>query len=211
MRVLVFSSLLLIAVTGCKPLWDPTFMPAGYAHHHKEYKTPPGPEGADIGYPYSAKQNQRVMQSWQNATSDLVLRAKANDIRPVGPVFLTTDLKPSAFQAAFDNALREELRAAGHTMSKSAEEATTLFYSAYNPAEDAKPESDALYNDELSHSNTQGIQLPPSKTMDLTLAVLNEGRMGKSVSAKYDVPLYGFKPTGYLPAYARPLPKLAEE
>ena len=44
MRLLFVSAVLVLALTACKPVWDPTFMPSGYAHHNKEYKTPPGPE-----------------------------------------------------------------------------------------------------------------------------------------------------------------------
>ncbi len=50
----IYSNLALILVSGatlsisaCAPM-DPTFMPAGYQHHQKDYKSPPGPKPTPI-------------------------------------------------------------------------------------------------------------------------------------------------------------------
>lgn len=204
MRTVLFSAILLIALTGCKPLWDPTFMPSGYNYHHDEYKSPPGPEATPIGYTYCAAKNTTVNEAWHHAASDLVLRAKANDIRPAGDVYLTTDINAGAFQSAFDSALREELRAQGYRLVNDPAEAVTLFYTAYDPVEQGQPESIAPYNDEAHHPNKDGDFLPPSKTLELILGHVENGNLGKKVSALYDVPLYGFKPAGYAPAHDRP-------
>ena len=210
MRVFVFSSLLLIALTGCKPVWNPTFMPSGYTYHHDEYKSAPGPEAKPIGYTYSASDNQKVIDDWQNAARDLLLRAKANDIRPTGPVYLTTDMNPSVFQSTFDSALRDELRAQGYTLSDNPEEGTHLFYSAYDPNDQGPPETVYNYNDEPAHAHKDGDFLPPSQKMELVLALLNDGRIGRKVTSLYEVPLYGFKPAGYVPGFERPLPPPGE-
>lgn len=204
MRVFVFSSLLLIALTGCKPVWDPTFMPSGYSFEHKEYKTPPGPKAAPIGYPYSAEQNAAVLESWRVAVSDLVLRAKAHDINPAGPVYLTSDLPQGAFRSAFDHSLREELQASGVTLTTDPAEGMHLFYSAYDPADPGIPETTYNYNDEPHHPNVAGEFLPPSKDLELVLATVDADIIGTKVASVYKVPSYGFKPAGYAPLYERP-------
>ncbi|MCB9982785.1 MAG: hypothetical protein H6861_03790 [Rhodospirillales bacterium] len=203
MRTVVLSSMLALALTGCKPLWDPTYMPSGYAHHQKMYKAPPGPEASAIGYGYSAKQNAAVQESWRKAVSDLVLRAEAHDMLGA-PVFLTTDINPGPFASAYDFALREELRAAGVTLAANAEEGTELFYSAYDPAEKPQAESLTGFNDEAAHPNKDGDFLPPSKPMELVLAVVEDDIIGKKVSTMQDLPLYGFKPAGYAHLHERP-------
>lgn len=205
MRVFVFASFVVLALTGCKPLWDPTFMPAGYTHHQKEYKTPPGPEAASIGYEYSAQQNADVVESWRKATSDLVLRAKAHDIRPTQPVYLRTDLPHSAFQSAFDHALRDELQAHGYLLADDPVDAVILFYSAYDPSDSGPPESTLnVNNDDAHHANVDGDFLPPARNFELVLSTVNDDMMGTKVSHIYEVPSFGFRPAGYAPGHERP-------
>jgi len=204
MRTLAVSSLLVLALTGCKPFWNPTYMPSGYAHHHKEYKSPPGPKAAPIGYEYSAKKNTAMQQQWRAAVSDLVLRAQAHDLLGAGPVFIHTDLNPGAFQSAYDFALREELRAAGVMLAESADQGSQIFYSAYDPQDKGPAEYLTGYNDEAHHPHKDGDFLPPSKTMKLILASTENGIVGEKIISMQDVPLYGFKPAGYAPQHERP-------
>jgi len=185
MRVFVFSSLLVLALTGCKPFWNPTFMPSGYKHHENTYKSPPGPEARDIGYDYSAEENAAVIDNWSDAVADIVLRAKAHDIRPAGPIYLMTNMGQSASQATFDLALREELRSMGHTLVRDVAAGTPLFYAAVKePLEEGAPEGAVPYT-------------------ELTLALLNsEGEIAQSVSNLYEVPLHGVRSIG-LPFHSK--------
>ncbi|MEZ5815441.1 MAG: hypothetical protein R3E13_12100 [Alphaproteobacteria bacterium] len=207
MRVFVFSSLLVLALTGCKPVWDPTFMPSGYAYHSSEYKAPTGPEAADIGYEYSVEQNAAVLESWRHAAADLLLRAKANDVLPAGPVYLTTDLETGTFQVTFETSLRHEMLAQGITVATGAEDAgaQALFYSAYDPEEEGRPETTRPYNDEAHHPNKDGDHLSPYKTMNLVLGQVHDGILTQKVAAFHEVPSYGFKPAGYVELHERPL------
>jgi len=205
MRLFIFSSCLLLALTGCKPFWDPTFMPSGYAYHQKEYKSPPGPEASPIGYEYSNQKNNEVLEGWRFAIRDLLLRAKANGLNFSDPVYLSTDLNAGAFQSAYDSTLREGLRAYGFTIASSPEQAAHLFYSAYEASENGQPESVDPYNkDDAHHPHKDGDFLPPSGKLDLVLANVENGFMMKKVKSTYEVPLYGFKPAGYAPLHERP-------
>lgn len=177
MRISLFSSLLMLALTGCS--WDPTFMPSGYTYEGNEYKTPTGPEARSIGYEYSAAENQKIIQEWRDAAADLVLRAKTNNLLPAAPIYLTTTMSASASQAAFDSALREELNAQGSTLVRDAGQGAALLYTA----EKAKMEADAAAD---AQEQTQ-----------LTLGVPDEkGELGQSVSGLYDLPLYGVRSIG---------------
>jgi hypothetical protein len=40
MRITLFSTFCLLALTAC----NPSYMPAGYKYHHEDYKSPPGEE-----------------------------------------------------------------------------------------------------------------------------------------------------------------------
>ncbi len=188
MRVFVFSSLLVLALTGCKPFWDPTYIPSGYTNHGKEYKSPPGPEARNIGYEYSAEKNAEVIESWRQAAADMVLRAKANNIRPSGPVFLITNMGVSASQSAFDLALRQEVSAAGHNVVRDSNAGTALFYSiAIEPLEEGAPEGAEPYT-------------------KLTLGLLDaEGELAQNISALYELPLYGAKSAGFFHPVTAPV------
>ncbi len=183
MRSFVFSSLLVLVLSGCAPIWDPTFMPAGYAHHGNVYKSQPGPEARPIGYKYSAEENAAVVEGWRHAVADLLLRAKANDLHPADPVYLTTNMGAGPSQSTFDLALREELSAAGYVLVRDEAAGKPLFYSAARAlAEDGE-----------------------SEKTELTLGLLDDkGDIVQSVSGLYDVPLHrsGFSFAGksFLPA-----------
>lgn len=202
MRLFMFSLLSILALTGCRSVWDPTFMPAGYTYHHEDYKSPPGPEAADIGYKYTAAENEAVMQKWRHAVRDLLLRARANDLDVPQNVFVQTDLEPSAFQGTYDSILREELRSYGHALTESGD-GPALFYSAYDPENQGRVERDPAkgYNgDKEPYFNNQSL-VPPKGNIELVLGLVQDGKWIKKVSGIYELPLYGFRPGGYVPAH----------
>ncbi len=184
MRSIIFSSFIVLALTGCSSVWNPSPMPSGYLHHQNTYKSPTGPEAKDIGYSYSVEENERVQAEMKNAARDLLLRAKANDIALPGAVFLTTDLPASAFRGVFDFALREELRAQGQRLVDSPDEGMELMYTAYRPKPAAAHAGEVTQNGLI---------------LSLGLPLYNELEeftgFGQKVSAIYDVPQYGFRPT----------------
>ncbi|MBL4805651.1 MAG: hypothetical protein JKY71_12430 [Alphaproteobacteria bacterium] len=206
MRHILLLSSCVVLVAACKPMWDPTFIPSGYTYHHNKYNSPAGPEPAPIGYEYSEEKQARVMDKWSDAVSDLVLRAEANGMRPAGPVVLTTDMEPSAFSGTFAYVLGEELMDAGYTITADTEhpDATVLYYSAYDPelGEDVLYEDD--YNDDIPYYNADNSYSPDTKPLELVLGFPGDDVLDMRVSAVYDVPLHGYKPTGYVAPHARP-------
>ncbi|MCF8496757.1 MAG: hypothetical protein K9G62_08875 [Alphaproteobacteria bacterium] len=110
----VLQTLSLLGLTGCS--WDPTFMPAGYRYHHNLYKAPPGPEARSIGYDYSPAANADVMRVWDLSAADLVDALERDTGLTPQPVYMPPVSGTGAFSAAFDNALRGELRTRGYTV-----------------------------------------------------------------------------------------------
>ena len=207
---LIFSSVLILSLTACKPFWDPTYYPSGYTHHDKAYKSPPGPAVTDIGYEYSREQNAAVNEAFLNAARDLTARAKAEGFASTRPYYLVSDLQDSAFKGALDNALRQAMRENGTMTTMDSSLGTPLFYSAYNPAMDRAPEYDSRINtDDANHPDMDGTAIPQSGTMELVLIQQHDKYIDKQVSTMMDIPLHDFKPTGYLPPHTRPLPKKA--
>jgi hypothetical protein len=206
MRHLLLLSTCVVMVAACKPMWDPTFNPSGYAYHHNKYNSPAGKHLESIGYEYSAARHEAVMSEWRDAVSDLVLRAEANGIKPVGPVALTTDMEDSAFQGAYAYVLGQELIDAGYTLTDDPMEegATTLFYSAYDPDFGSDVPYQDLYNDDIPHYNTDGSFSPEHKTLELVLGTEIGEDLEMRVSETYDIPLHGYKTTGYAAPHARP-------
>jgi len=113
-----FSLLILVlALSGCRTIMDPTFFPTSYAHHTKEYKAPPGPEADKIGYKYSEAQNTQVVASFIKASTDLVGELeKYTGLQPQ-TVHIENKLPSSAFNNTYDYALREAFRAKGYTLA----------------------------------------------------------------------------------------------
>lgn len=213
MRHLLLLSSSLILVTACNPVWDPTFMPSGYAFQHNKYNSPPGKHLDSIGYEYSEEKPAEVMQAWRDAVSDLVLRAEANGIRPSGPIALTTDMEPSAFQGTYAYVLGEELMDAGYvlTTDPSQEGTTTLFYSAYDPDLGTDVPYQQEYNGDLPYYNKDGSYLPETKVLELVIGTETGVDLDTRVSDLYDIPLYGYKTTGYAAPHARPKQALPGE
>lgn len=206
MRHLLLLSSCVFMVAACKPMWDPTFNPSGYAYHHNKYNSPAGKHVEPIGYEYSAARHAAVMDAWSDAVSDLVLRAEANGIRPAGPVALTTDMDDSGFQGAYEYVLGQELIDAGYTLTTDPMEegAITLFYSAYDPDLGCDVPYQDLYNDDIAYYNTDGSFSPESKTLELVLGTQVGEDLETRVSESYDIPLHGYKTTGYVAPHARP-------
>lgn len=206
MRHILLLSSCVVLVAACKPMWDPTFIPSGYTYHNNAYNSPAGPKPEPIGYEYTAERHAHVMQEWEAAVSDLVLRAEANGMRPAGPVAMTTDMEPSAFNGTFAYVLGQELMDAGYVITADADQpdATVLYYSAYDPelGEDVLYEDH--YNDDLEYYNADNSYSSETKPLELVLGFAGDDVLDMRVSAVYDIPLHGYKPVGYAAPHARP-------
>ena len=206
MRHLLLLSSCVFMVAACKPMWDPTFVPSGYTYHHNKYNSPSGKHVEPIGYEYSAEKHERVMRKWRDAVSDLVLRAEAHGLQPMGPVALSTDLEPSAFQGAYAYVLGKELMEAGYMITTDADQdgVTTLYYSAYDPELGEDVVYQDLYNDDPEYYNADNTYSPESKPLELVLGFKGDDVLDHRVSAVHDIPLYDYTPAGYAKPHARP-------
>lgn len=212
MRLTFFSLVFLLALTGCRSVWDPTFMPAGYSYHHGAYKAPPGPESKEIGYTYTAQDNAAVMNRWREAVRDMLMKMKAEGIEVPPLVVLKTDLRQNAFEGAYDSVLREGLHAFGHSIGLTqAKDQPVLFYSAYDPAEQGNIHHDpaVLYNDDMASPYEGRKFVPANKGMELVIGLVKDGHWVKKVSGVYDLPLYGYQPGAYISGEDNPLREYA--
>jgi len=177
-------------LAGCN--WNPSFMPTGYGHYHGEYKSPPAPEAPDIGYEYSAQDNEELLMAWRYALKDLLLMTRDHKLPQT--VHLVTDLdKSTAFLGSYDYILREGLRFYGHTLTED-DSAPKVFYSAYIP--DLEP--DALKE---WWSNDATI-----KPMALVLGTLDEeGILANEVRATYNIPVLDYSYNSYIDPKFGPL------
>lgn len=213
MRIWAFCLVSVLALSGCRTFWDPTFMPAGYAYHQEEFKSPPGPEAEAVGYEYDASVNAAVQDEFELALRDLLLKAKANDIVLPQTISLRTDMTDSSFQGTIDFVLREILKDYGYTLAPADQpETPALFYSAYV--------KDPYYNSE-GNSNGPYIGSPdgpedPKYKQDhenftLVLGLLEEKKQNieitQHVASEYSLPYYGYKASyyQYVPGYKYPV------
>ncbi len=113
-QISVFLTIVLVlGLTGCRTLWNPTSVPSGYAYQNEKYKAPPGPEADSIGYAYSAQANEDVLQIWHVVIKDLVEKM----VGQLGPgskrIYVQSPPRRNVFNSSYDYALRAELRKRG--------------------------------------------------------------------------------------------------
>lgn len=181
---------LTFTVSGCKTVMDPTFMPSGYAHHHKAYKSPPGDKPWGVGYEYTKEQNDEALRIW-HATADEMLSEleKASGISSQ-PVYLALPVLDNAFTYSYDHALRDALRAGGYTLvSEAGPETLTLVTGGYDPEfQDTMREFD--YNDVIENEKPPE---PIVKEIILTLAATQGVAQLGTLEGAYTMPLYGYE------------------
>lgn len=173
MRVVTFSSLVILLLTGCR-IWDPSFMPAGYSHHHGASNSPPGPEASNINYEYSDEENEKYLAEWRNAVRDLLLKTRAENMNIPQALRLHTDLPFNAFNTSYDYILRENLRSYGHVLSES-NTAPTVTYSAR-----------LLDKNAILSKDKYGA---PYRDVELTLGIQKGGEIIHAVSNIYNLPI----------------------
>ena len=211
MRAFTLCLIGVLALGGCRSIWDPTFNPAGYSYHRNEFKSPPGPPAKDIGYAYTSDKNEQVQNEFREALRDLLIKAQAQNMPIPQTVALTTDLDAGAFQGTYDSLLREGLRANGHTLidEKDARPDTPkLFYSAYGDktVRQLKQGGPAEYNDDPQTPDDPNFMRGKRK-MELVIGLVKNSHVLSKVSGLYDVQVYGYNEgaAAYVPGHERPV------
>lgn len=175
MRFLSFF-VLILALSGCRSIMDPTFMPASYSYHNNLYKSPPGPPAADIGYPYSEAKNAHIMGEWQTALDDLLNETEQSTGLVPSAVYVHDTLVSNAFNNAYDFALREALRKKGYIL------ATTPSASETHISYSAQTKNDTSFTP-LNKKTTY-------RDFDLTLSLSQDQAV---TTRTYNLPSYGYE------------------
>lgn len=202
MRFFLLSTILVLSLTACRSVMDPSFMPAGYSYHQNTYNSPPGPPAKSIGYKYTQSENDAALQQWDRAVQDILLKARAHGMDLPATLHLTTDMQPSAFQSSYDFVLRENLKLYGHTLKQAPDidpdiDSVALFYSVHDP-DNKNTVPTRLYNGDLP--STDSAAPPKSKNMELIIGLLENDALVQKTSGTYELPLYG-----YVGGYKNPL------
>ncbi|MDB2682852.1 hypothetical protein N9Z27_01200 [Alphaproteobacteria bacterium] len=187
MRFLILS-VSILALSGCRTLMDPTFLPTAYTHHQKEYKAPPGPESRHVGYDYSRSKNKQVVGEFINAANDLVTELETQTGLTPQAIFIQNRLRDSAFNNSYDYALREAFRAKGYTLANASEVfASRLTFEAISVSD--KPNQ--LY---FKFIEKEGVY----DDFELVLN-LYQGEIAPHVTSKtYTLPSFGYTTTSEL-------------
>lgn len=207
-----FSSLALIAclslgLISCRSLVDPSFMPAGYTHHGDTYKAPPGPKAKNIGYDYSAAENDEMLAIWRGAVADLVDQLESQSgLSPQG-IYVHDSLARNAFNTSYDHVIREELRARGYVLENHASAAPLqLWYEAHVPVEvsaTAKPEP-ITYNGGQAvrdhNPKTKAPVLRPNEDFVLILNLARDDTLFGKAAGVYELPSHGYEAVNPLSA-----------
>jgi hypothetical protein len=176
------SLLFVLALTACA---NPSPFASGYTYHGDLYKAPPGPDARDIGYEYTLERNDNVVQIWRIVAQDLVSQLEERTGLGAQPIYIEAEENPNAFNASFDNALREQFVERGFTVNATPEGALYLRYNA----EEAKTEENVPGNPEGFGDYVMTLQ-----TLDLTG---KEEVVTSEVGGVYKLPSYGYNARSY--------------
>lgn len=190
-----FSALALlsviVAVSGCRSVMDPTPMPAGYAYHQQKYKSPPGPPAPGIGYPFSVDRNDVVVEKWQAVAASIVDQMESQlGVRPQ-VVYIEPLPRPNAFNTSLDYVLREELRNRNYTLVSVAGAALHLKPEIYLPGDEKIPVDANMYNDDPYFEKTPADRAKAHEFL-ITVNVLENKIYKGAVEGQYTLPAYGY-------------------
>ncbi|PCI52952.1 MAG: hypothetical protein COB36_13915 [Alphaproteobacteria bacterium] len=113
--VSICLSVLILA--GCHT-GAPGPMARGYSSYDKEFKSAPGQDVHNIGYNYSAEQNNAVIEDMRYAARDLVEKIDGKLSFSVDELYLKNS-SHTAFYNSFDHLLREEMTRQGYLLTHS--------------------------------------------------------------------------------------------
>ena len=184
-------SAMALSLTACKTVMDPTFLPSGYLHHQKAYKTPPADAPWSIGYDYTHAQNAEIIGKWRVVAADIVTKLEQTELLGDAAIFLSSPTHDNAFTLSLDNALRQELRSRGHYLASIPnDDALKLEVSTYDPQF-----KDAMQSYEFNDIEEGNPKEPELVNKDIAIKIV--GLIASApvtlVESTYDVPLYGYQ------------------
>lgn len=190
-KTLLSLSAMALSLTACKSLMDPTFLPSGYTHHQKDYKSPHADAPWSIGYDYTHAQNADIVGKWRVVASDIVTKLEATELLAKTSVFLSSPTLDNAFTLSLDNALREELRSRGHYLVSVPDmESLKLQVSTYDP--EFKDAIQSYEFNDIEEGNPE-----PPKLVNKDMVIKVDGLIVNApvtlVESTYNLPLYGYQ------------------
>ena len=121
------SSLALISVLfllpACEMVMRPSPLAAGYTYHQGEFKAPPGPMAAPVGYDFTPARNEAVLRQWHDVAQALFAQLESGAGLQSGQSIYLEYTRPNVFNASFDDALRAAIRGRGYVLATNADEA----------------------------------------------------------------------------------------
>ncbi len=187
MRVIYLLPVLMLTACGYA---SPTWMPAGYAYHNDEYKAQPGPAADNLGYDYSPERNDQMTGMWAEVASSLVNDLESQTGISAQPVYLEKLAHSNAFNLSLDNALRDELRARGYTLTDTPRDVIRIKYQAFEKGDEGKVPHVVYNGDEEIDSKAW----KPAKTREFVfvLTLLKQGIAFEEVRSERQLPAYGY-------------------
>jgi hypothetical protein len=194
MRPYGFSLIVLccaaLSVSGCRSVFDPSFMPAGYTYHQNTYKAPTGPKAPEIGYEYNAAYNDQIVDLWRSAARDVLDAFEAETGLIAQPVFIEKLPHTTALNGTIDHVLREELAARGYSFASFEGNHLHLRYDAYHP-DDQEIVYGRKYNDDPEIVQKPG-KPSDSSAFEIKLEGFRKGASLGHVTRQYTMPAYGY-------------------
>ena len=188
---------MLLGVAACQNYFvNPSAIPTGYKYHNQKYKTIPSPEPADLGYEYTVEQNDEILRSMRVKISQLLDQLEAENDLANKTVYVFTPHDHNAQNAAFDNVLRDELRARDYYLSGDPNDGYKLGYSIREP-EDLEHHVDfGHFNGDEREAHHRD-RYHEYEQMIVELALMDGPDTLDVVRGVYNMPMYGYNRDQY--------------
>jgi hypothetical protein len=189
--ILAVLALAALTLGGCRSVMDPSFMPSGYTYHNDAYKAPPGPPAPGIGYAYNSGINDAALAQWRDVARRMLIQMESHHAIKPQNIFVEMLPDHNAFNASFDYALREELRARGYALANAPAGVLSLRPEAYRPDDVKVPVDANTYNDD-----PEIIVIPEDRArpdnFTVSLTMLRNGFVTGTVTDVFTLPAYGY-------------------
>lgn len=179
------------ALAGCRGVFDPSFMPAGYTYHQNEYNAPTGPKAPPIGYDLDLAYNDEMVALWRDAARDIVDAFESETGLTVQAVFVEKLPNTTAVNATFDHVLREELASRGYQFASFEGDNLHLRYEIYKP-EDRKILPKPHYNDDADMGAKTSFKPSIPAAFEVALEGFKSARSLGLARRQYSLPSYGY-------------------
>ena len=126
---LLGTAVVSLSLGACSSI-EPNFMPKGYTHHGKIYKSKTPPPSQRVTNAQRADMGPVQAEQFRSATYDILTRLTSRAGLPPKPAYISAASPMTPFYANIDNDLREAMRAQGYRLADSADGAYIFKYKA---------------------------------------------------------------------------------